>query len=133
MEVCAFVKGWARANLAAPGSAAGKILSVVVLGKPLRLHYKEAYWEGDCHAIRDCHVWRDSHLHSSPHEPHMTYIPFVPPNFEIPPVLETEQFRPRMLSFYDVEKAYEAVLETQALFHAICLSWPREGCTIKED
>ena len=58
---------------------------------------------------------------------------FVPDSFEVPPVLETDRFRLRMLSVDDVEKDYEAVMETQEYFHAKGSSWPREGFTIEEN
>ncbi len=58
---------------------------------------------------------------------------FVPATFEVPPELETEQFRLRMLSVEDVEKDYEAVMETQAYFHARGSTWPRQGFTIEEN
>jgi hypothetical protein len=38
-----------------------------------------------------------------------------------------------MLSVEDVEKDYEAVMETQDRFHAMGFSWPREGFTIQEN
>jgi RimJ/RimL family protein N-acetyltransferase len=56
---------------------------------------------------------------------------FVPADFAVPPSLETERFRLRMLSTDDVEKDYEAVMETQAHFHAMGLEWPREGFTLE--
>jgi len=59
--------------------------------------------------------------------------PFVPENFAIPQVLETEYFRLRMLSTDDVEKDYEAVMETQERFHALGYEWPREGFTLEEN
>ncbi|MDJ0756043.1 MAG: hypothetical protein QNJ45_21120 [Ardenticatenaceae bacterium] len=58
---------------------------------------------------------------------------FVPENFVAPSKLETPHFRLRMLSVEDVEKDYEAVMETQARFHAMGSSWPREGFTIEEN
>ena len=58
---------------------------------------------------------------------------FVPINFEIPLVLETEQFRLRMLSVDDVEKDYEAVMESQELLRSGGSSWPREGFTLEEN
>lgn len=58
---------------------------------------------------------------------------FVPEIFAVPPVLETEHFRLRMLSMDDVEKDYEAVMETQERFHSMGLSWPREGFTTVEN
>ncbi len=59
--------------------------------------------------------------------------PFVPPEFEVPAVLETERFRLRMLSVDDVEKDYEAVMESQDLLHAMGNTWPREGFTLAEN
>jgi hypothetical protein len=58
---------------------------------------------------------------------------FVPENFVPPASLETQDFRLRMLSVDDVEKDYEAVMETQERFHSLGLSWPREGFTIEEN
>jgi hypothetical protein len=58
---------------------------------------------------------------------------FVPENFVIPPILETKYFRLRMLSVDDVEKDYEAVMETQVRFHGMGYRWPREGFTIAEN
>jgi hypothetical protein len=59
--------------------------------------------------------------------------PFVPADYYVPPILETDRFRLRMLSVLDVEKDYEAVMETQAHFHDLGLSWPREGFTLAEN
>jgi len=58
---------------------------------------------------------------------------FVPEDFVIPSVLETEYFRLRMLSVDDVEKDYEAVMETQERFLSLGYGWPREGFTIEEN
>jgi hypothetical protein len=58
---------------------------------------------------------------------------FVSENFIIPRILETEYFRLRMLSVDDVEKDYEAVMETQERFHSLGYDWPREGFTIEEN
>lgn len=58
---------------------------------------------------------------------------FVPENFVPPASLETQDFRLRMLSVDDVEKDYEAVMETQERFHSMGLSWPRVGFTIEEN
>jgi RimJ/RimL family protein N-acetyltransferase len=58
---------------------------------------------------------------------------FVSENFVIPQIFETGQFRLRMLSVDDVEKDYEAVLETQERFHSLGYDWPREGFTIEEN
>ena len=60
--------------------------------------------------------------------------PFVPNDFEVPAVLETDQFRLRMLSVEDVEKDYEAVIESQALLQKrFNTDWPRDGFTLAEN
>jgi len=58
---------------------------------------------------------------------------FVPPDFDVPPILETEKFRLRMLSVDDVEKDYEAVIESRELLRAGGGSWPRDGFTLEEN
>jgi len=63
----------------------------------------------------------------------MKKILFVPDNFDVPPLFETNQFRLRMLSIDDVEKDYEAVIESRDLLHSMGSSWPREGFTIEEN
>jgi RimJ/RimL family protein N-acetyltransferase len=63
----------------------------------------------------------------------MKKLPFVPENFDVPGSLETDQFRLRMLSVGDVEKDYEAVIESRELLHSMGSSWPREGFTIEEN
>ncbi len=64
----------------------------------------------------------------------MTPTPFVPPNFVIPTVMETDHFRLRMLSVEDTQKDYEAVIESRDLLHNMFGGpWPREGFTIEEN
>ena len=63
----------------------------------------------------------------------MNEKPFVPPDFDVPAVLETDKFRLRMLSVDDVEKDYEAVMESQALLRADGGDWPRDGFTLQEN
>jgi hypothetical protein len=63
----------------------------------------------------------------------MTKHPFVPVDFEVPAGLETEQFRLRMLTVHDVDKDYEAVMETRERLSAFSGYWPREGFTIEEN
>ena len=58
---------------------------------------------------------------------------FVLPSFKIPPILETEQFRLRMLSVDDVEKDYQAVIESRKLLRSRGGSWPRDGFTLEEN
>ena len=58
---------------------------------------------------------------------------FVPASFEAPSVLETERFRLRMLSVDDVERDFEAVIESRELLHSLGSSWPRDGFTIEEN
>ena len=64
----------------------------------------------------------------------MSINQFVPDDFEIPALLETDHFRLRMLSVDDVEKDYEAVIESQELLHTMFGGhWPRPGFTLKEN
>jgi len=59
---------------------------------------------------------------------------FVPDSFEVPATLETERFQLRMLSTDEVEKDYEAVMESRELLHAqFGGPWPREGFTLQEN
>jgi hypothetical protein len=59
---------------------------------------------------------------------------FVPDDFEIPALLETDHFRLRMLSVDDVEKDYEAVIESRELLHTMFGGpWPRPGFTLEEN
>ena len=58
---------------------------------------------------------------------------FVPPEFDVPPALETDRFRLRMLSVGDAEKDYEAVIESRELLHATGSTWPRDGFTLEEN
>ena len=72
----------------------------------------------------------------------MMFIPFlaksqkllVPEDFEVPQVLETENFRLRKLTAADAEKDYEAVMETaERLRSQNGGTWPREGFTLEEN
>ena len=59
---------------------------------------------------------------------------FVPDDFEIPALLKTDRFRLRMLSVDDVEKDYEAVIESRELLHTLFGGpWPRPGFTLEEN
>ena len=59
---------------------------------------------------------------------------FVPDDFEVPAYLETDRFRLRMLSVDDVEKDYEAVIESRKLLHTVFGGpWPRLGFTLEEN
>lgn len=59
---------------------------------------------------------------------------FVPTNFKIPLMLETEQFRLRMLSVDDVGNDYKAVIESRDLLRSIFGGdWPRAGFTLEEN
>jgi hypothetical protein len=44
---------------------------------------------------------------------------FVPDDFKVPTSFETDRFRLRMLSVDDVEKDYEAVIESRGLLHTV--------------
>jgi len=59
---------------------------------------------------------------------------FVPDDFKVPVSLETDRFRLRMLSVDDVEKDYEAVIESRELLHTMFGGpWPRLGFTLEEN
>ena len=60
---------------------------------------------------------------------------FVPSDFIIPQILETEKFRLRMLTIDDVEKDYEAVMSSKEdLRNPLDKnSWPKDNMTIEED
>ena len=59
---------------------------------------------------------------------------FVPDYFEVPALLETDRFRLRMLSVDDVEKDYEAVIESRELLRTMFGGpWPRPGFTLEEN
>jgi hypothetical protein len=59
---------------------------------------------------------------------------FVPDDFEVPALLETDCFCLRMLSVDDAEKDYEAVIESRKLLHAMFGGpWPRPGFTLEEN
>ena len=63
-----------------------------------------------------------------------TVKPFVPASFVVPDELETDQFRLRPLTVADVEKDYEAVVESRELLQALFRGpWPREGFTLEEN
>lgn len=60
--------------------------------------------------------------------------PFVPPDFAVPELLETEHFRLRMLSTDDVDLDYDAVMSSADLLHSMFGSgWPRDGFTHEEN
>ena len=59
---------------------------------------------------------------------------FVPDNFKIPALLESDRFRLRMLCVDDVEKDYEAVIESRELLQTLFNgSWPRARFTLEEN
>lgn len=69
-------------------------------------------------------------------EPHRRQSLFVPTEFEVPQILETAQFRLRMLSVEDVDKDYDAVISSaENLRNAFPQwdGWPRAGFTLAEN
>lgn len=59
---------------------------------------------------------------------------FIPEEFKVPDVLETDHFRLRMLSAEDAEKDYEAVMESRKMLQSMFEGeWPREGFTLEEN
>ena len=64
----------------------------------------------------------------------MAKLQFVPDDFAVPASLETDRFRLRMLSVDDVEKDYEAVIESRELLHTMLGGpWPRLGFTLEKN
>ena len=53
--------------------------------------------------------------------------PFVPQDFAVPSVLETAEFRLRMLTVHDVVKDYDAVMSS---VEHLKMSWPRSAWPI---
>lgn len=63
----------------------------------------------------------------------MSPASFVPPDFVVPLVYETPHFRLRMLSAADVDRDYEAVMESAPLLHTMFGGeWPAADFT-RED
>ena len=59
---------------------------------------------------------------------------FVSEDFLVPETFETRDFRLRMLTVNDVEKDYEAVIESRSLLHSMFGGgWPWEGFTVDEN
>lgn len=63
----------------------------------------------------------------------MSIKPFVPVDFAVPPTLETDEFRLRMLTVNDVVKDYDAVMTSVAHCKTIWGGrWP-EGLTLEQN
>lgn len=64
--------------------------------------------------------------------------PFIPQDFEIPNLLETDKFRIRPLTATDVKKDYEAVMSSVEHLRAAptppsCGDWPSQNLTLEQD
>ncbi|HEY0603463.1 MAG TPA: hypothetical protein VGD58_11150 [Herpetosiphonaceae bacterium] len=60
--------------------------------------------------------------------------PFVPPDFDVPTLFETEYFRLRPLTVADVDKDYEALMSSIPLLNSLLgWDWPREDFTREEN
>ena len=61
-------------------------------------------------------------------------LPFVPADFVVPPMLETDEFRLRTLTVHDVVKDYDAVMSSADHCRTIWpgLGWP-EGLTLTQN
>lgn len=63
----------------------------------------------------------------------MAVAPFVPKDFAVPPSLETDEFRLRMLTVHDVVKDYDAVMSSVAHCKTIWGGkWP-DGLTLEQN
>ena len=59
---------------------------------------------------------------------------FVPPDFEVPPVLETDRFRLRMLGVDDAELDYEAVMSSAERLRGLSGgAWPSDDMTLEDN
>jgi hypothetical protein len=60
--------------------------------------------------------------------------PFVPDDFKIPSILETDEFRLRMLTVNDVVKDFDAVVTSAGHLKQVFLggTWP-DGLTLEQD
>lgn len=62
---------------------------------------------------------------------------FVPPEFKVPEVLETDKFRLRMLTIKDVGKDYDAVISSvdhlKGVLGEYDKKWPPKDLTLEED
>jgi hypothetical protein len=60
--------------------------------------------------------------------------PFVPPDFIVPTLLETDRFRIRPLTVQDVVKDYEAVMTSREHLRATMGgTWPRDDLSLEQD
>jgi hypothetical protein len=61
-------------------------------------------------------------------------LPFVPPGFNVPQTLETDEFRLRMLTIHDLVKDFDAVMSSVDHCKTIWpdLGWP-EGLTLEQN
>ena len=67
---------------------------------------------------------------------HGQSVPFVPAEFEVPSLLETEDFRIRMLTVNDVVKDYDAVMSSVAHLRGVFgpgTTWPSDDLTLEQD
>lgn len=63
-------------------------------------------------------------------------MPFLPPGFTVPAIVQTERFRLRSITIHDAFKDYDAVMSSRehlwARFGAIW-GWPAEDLTLEQD
>ena len=61
---------------------------------------------------------------------------FLPPDFEVPELLETDRFRIRPLTIHDVVKDYDAVMTSREYLwdqFGQAWGWPSEDLTLEQD
>jgi hypothetical protein len=61
---------------------------------------------------------------------------FVPPDFEVPELLETDRFRIRSLTIHDLVKDYDAVMTSREYLweqFGQAWGWPRDDLTLEQD
>jgi hypothetical protein len=61
-------------------------------------------------------------------------VAFLPDDFEVPTLLETERFRVRPITIHDLIKDYDAVMTSaEHLRSALPWGWPPEDLTLEQD
>ncbi|MFA7281861.1 MAG: hypothetical protein WC100_17390 [Sterolibacterium sp.] len=63
-------------------------------------------------------------------------MPFLPPEFQVPAVVETERFRMRSITIHDAFKDYDAVMSSREHLWSrfgVIWGWPSEDMTIEQN
>ena len=80
--------------------------------------------DGTARSLKGVAPWLAALAFISPGASAGSSYPFVPEAFNVPPVLEADTFRLRMLTVNDVIKDYDAVMSSAAHIRSV---WPDSG------